>query len=251
MRIVVVGGTGLIGSRLVRSLRASGHDVIAASPSSGVNAVTGDGVFECMDGADVSIDVANSPSFEGPNAWEFFFKSGQNLIAAERASGVQHHITLSVVGTDRLLQGGYFRAKLMQEDMIRESGLPYTILRSTQFFEFMSGLAGPNDETQVVRLSPAMSQPIAADDVVAALAKLAIVSPANATIELAGPRPLRLSDVVGRVLAVANDDRLVIADRDARYFGIKLDDSSLVPGPNPWLADTSLESWLARGRVPA
>lgn len=249
MRIVVIGGSGLIGSRLVGRLRHGGHDVIAASPSTGVNTVTGDGLPEAMEGTDVVVDVANSPSFDAAVAWDFFFDSGNNLFAAENAARVKHHVALSVVGTDRLLDSGYFRAKLLQEDLVKESGIPYTIVRSTQFFEFMRGIAGSSMDNQIVRLSPALTQPIAADDVAEALAQAAVRSPINGTVEVAGPEPYRLSDVVGRVLAEAHDERLVVADPRAPYFGVHIEERTLVPGSNPYIAPTSLDAWLASGQL--
>jgi uncharacterized protein YbjT (DUF2867 family) len=251
MRIVVIGGSGLIGSKLVGLLRQGGHDVVAASPASGVNTVTGDGLPEAMEGTDVVIDVANSPSFDSAVAWDFFFASGNNLVATETSARVRHHIALSVVGTDRLLDSGYFRAKLLQEDLIRESGIPYTILRSTQFFEFMRSIAGSSMGSQVVRLPPALTQPIAADDVAETLALAAVWAPVNGIVEVAGPEPYRLSDVVGRVLAESHDERLVIADPEAPYFGVHIDDRSLVPSDNPRIAPTSLDAWLARNRAAA
>jgi uncharacterized protein YbjT (DUF2867 family) len=248
MKIVVIGGSGLIGSKLVTRLRQGGHDVVAASPSSGVNSVTGDGLPDAMEDAQVVVDVANSPSFGGAVAWDFFFTSGHNILAAEAAAGVRHHVALSVVGTDRLLDSGYFRAKLVQEDLIRESGIPYTILRSTQFFEFMGGMAGANTESQVVRLSPALTQPVAADDVAETLAQISLREPVNGTVELAGPEPFRLSDIVGRVLAVNHDERLVIADPDAKYFGVHLQERTLIPSANPYIAPTNLDAWLSRNQ---
>ena len=244
MKIVVIGGSGLIGSKLVNRLRQGAHQVIAASPSSGVNTVTGDGLPEVMEDAEVVVDVANSPSFEGAAAWDFFFKSGHNLLAAESAARVKHHVALSVVGTDRLQDSGYFRAKLVQEQLIQESAIPYTILRSTQFFEFMGGIAGSNTESRIVRLSPAMMQPVAADDVAETLARISLRSPVNGIVELAGPEPYRLSDIVGRVLSEVKDDRLVIADPEAKYFGVHLDDKTLIPISDPWVAPTSLDAWL-------
>lgn len=251
MRIVVIGGSGLIGSKLVGRLRQGGHDVVAASPSSGVNTVTGDGLPEVMEGTDVVVDVANSPSFDSATAWDFFFDSGNNLVAAESAAKVKHHIALSVVGTDRLLDSGYFRAKLLQEDLVKESGIPYSIIRSTQFFEFMRGIAGSSMDSQVVRLSPALTQPIAADDVAETLAQTAVRPPVNGTVEVAGPEPYRLSDIVGRVLAEIHDERLVVADPEALYFGVHLEERTLVPGDNPHIAPTNLDAWLARGRLAA
>jgi uncharacterized protein YbjT (DUF2867 family) len=244
MKIVVIGGTGLIGSRLVGRLRQGGHMVIPAAPATGINTVTGDGLPEAMENAKVVVDVANSPSFEGEAAWDFFFASGNNIFAAESAAGVQHHIALSVVGTDRLLDSGYFRAKQLQEDLVRKSGVPFTILRATQFFEFMGGIAGFSTESQIVRLPPALTQPVAADDVAEALARIAVHAPVNGTLELAGPEPFRLSDVVGRVLAVNHDERLVIADPHARYFGVEIGENTLIPGGAPSIAPTTLEAWL-------
>jgi uncharacterized protein YbjT (DUF2867 family) len=202
-----------------------------------------------MEGTDVVVDVANSPSFDSAVAWDFFFASGNNLIATETTAGVKHHVALSVVGTDRLLDSGYFRAKLLQEDIVRESGVPYTIVRSTQFFEFMRGIAGSSMESQVVRLSPALTQPIAADDVAETLALTAVHAPLNGILEVAGPEPYRLSDVVGRVLAETHDDRIVIADPGAPYFGVHIDERTLIPGDNPRIAPTSLDAWLASGQL--
>jgi uncharacterized protein YbjT (DUF2867 family) len=245
---VVIGGSGLIGTKLVGRLRQGGHDVVAASPSSGVNTVTGDGLPDAMEDAQVVVDVANSPSFDGAVAWDFFFTSGHNILAAEAAAGVKHHVALSVVGTDRLLDSGYFRAKLVQEELIRESGIPYTILRSTQFFEFMGGMASANTESQIVRLSPALTQPVAADDVAETLAQISLRAPVNGIVELAGPEPFRLSDIVGRVLAVNHDERLVIADPDAKYFGVHLQERTLIPSENPYIAPTNLDAWLSRNQ---
>jgi uncharacterized protein YbjT (DUF2867 family) len=248
VKIVVIGGSGLIGTKLVGRLRQGGHDVVAASPSSGVNTVTGDGLPDAMEDAQVVVDVANSPSFDGAVAWDFFFTSGHNILAAEAAAGVKHHVALSVVGTDRLLDSGYFRAKLVQEELIRESGIPYTILRSTQFFEFMGGMASANTESQIVRLSPALTQPVAADDVAETLAQISLRAPVNGIVELAGPEPFRLSDIVGRVLAVNHDERLVIADPDAKYFGVHLQERTLIPSENPYIAPTNLDAWLSRNQ---
>lgn len=251
MRILVIGGSGLIGSRLVGRLRQGGHQVIAASPSTGVNTVTGDGLPEAMEGTDVVVDVANSPSFDAATAWDFFFDSGNNIFAAERAADVKHHIALSVVGTDRLLDSGYFRAKQLQEQLVRESDIPYSILRSTQFFEFMRGIAGSNTESRVVRLSPALTQPVAADDVAETLAQIAVRPPADGTVEVAGPEPFRLCEVVGRVLAADHDERMVIADPDARYFGVHLEDRTLLPDGPTHIAPTGIETWLPRNGIAA
>lgn len=246
MKIVVIGGSGLIGSKVVSRLRQGGHDVIAASPSTGVNTVTGDGLPEAMEATDVVVDVANSPSFDGPAAWDFFFNSGNNVLASERAAGVKHHVALSVVGTEQLQDSGYFRAKQLQEQLIQESSVPYTILRATQFYEFLGGIAGFSTVDQVVRLPPALLQPVAADDVAETLAQLSLRSPVNGTVELAGPQPYRLSDVVGRVLAVTHDERLVISDPAAKYFGVHIGERTLVPGSQqPFIGSVSLDNWLA------
>lgn len=249
MKIVVIGGSGLIGSKLVGTLRHGGHEVVAASPSTGVNTVSGDGLPDALEGAAVVVDVSNSPSFDGDVARDFFSKSCANLLAVEAATGVAHHVALSVVGTDRLQDSGYFRAKLLQENLIRQSGIPYTILRATQFFEFMVGIAGSDTQSSVVRLSPALTQPVAADDVAETLALLSLSPPANDTVELAGPDPYRLSEVVGRVLAAKHDERLVIGDPDASYFGVHLEERTLIPVGQSILAPTSLEAWLARTSV--
>lgn len=248
MKIVVIGGTGLIGSRVVGRLRQGGHDVIAAAPSSGVNTVTGDGLPEAMEDTEVVVDVANSPSFDTAVAWDFFFNSGNNLFAAEKASGVRHHVALSVVGTEQLQDSGYFRAKQLQEQIIEEAGVPFTILRATQFFEFLNGVAGfSTGDDQVVRLPPALMQPVAADDVGETLAQLALRKPVDGRVELAGPQSYRLSDVVGRVLAVNHDERLVVADPKARYFGVQINERTLVPvGEHPFIGAVTLDDWLAR-----
>ncbi len=249
MKIVVIGGSGLIGSRLVGRLRQGGHFVVAASPSTGVNTVTGDGLPEAMEDTEVVIDVANSPSFDGAVAWDFFFASGNNLFAAENAAGVRHHVALSVVGTDLLLDSGYFRAKRLQEQLIEESGVPYTILRSTQFFEFINGIASSGTQDRIVRLPPALTQPVAADDVAETLAQLAVRPAANGRLELAGPQPYRLSDVVGRVLAVEHDERLVVSDPAATYFGVHIGETALVPETeHPFVGSIDLDEWLARQR---
>ncbi len=245
MKIVVIGGTGLIGTKLVNKLRQSGHEVVAASPASGVNTITGEGLAEALAGAQVVVDVANSPSFEDRAALEFFETSGRNLLAAEAAAGVGHHVALSVVGTDRLLENGYFRAKMAQEKLIKASKIPYTILRSTQFFEFVSGIAQSGTVGQTVHLSPALVQPIASDDVAAALADVTVGAPVNGTVEIAGPERVRLDELVGRFLSATQDPRQVVTDVHARYFGVELNDQSLTPGDNPRIGSTRFEDWLS------
>ena len=212
MKIVVIGGSGLIGKKLVKNLRQQGHEVVAASPSSGVNAVTGEGLAEALAGAQVVVDVANSPSFEDKAVLEFFETSGRNLLAAEAAAGVGHHVALSVVGTDRLLASGYFRAKMAQENLIKASPVPYTIVRATQFFEFVGGIAQSATEGQTVRLPPALMQPIVSDDVAAVMAEVAVEEPLNGTIELAGPEPIRLDELVRKFLSANRDARTVTTD---------------------------------------
>ena len=246
MKIVVIGGSGLIGTKLVNKLRELGHEVVAASPTSGVNTITGEGLAEALAGAQVVVDVANSPSFEDKAVLEFFETSGRNLLAAEAAAGVGHHVALSVVGTDRLLQSGYFRAKMAQEDLIKASKVPYTILRSTQFFEFLNGIAQSATDGHTVRLSPAFVQPVVSDDVAAALADIAVGAPVNGTVELAGLERLRLDELVRRFLSANQDARQVVADVHARYFGVDLNDQSLTPGDHPRIAPTRFEDWLSR-----
>jgi uncharacterized protein YbjT (DUF2867 family) len=246
MKIVVIGGSGLIGSKVVNNLRQRGHEVVAASPSSGVNAVTGEGLKEALAGAQVVVDVANSPSFDDKVAMEFFESSGRNLLAAETAAGVRHHVALSVVGTERLLAMGYFRAKLAQENLIKASGRPFTIVRATQFFEFTGAIAQSATVGQTVRLPTAMMQPIAADDVAAGLADVAIAQPLNETIDLAGPEPIRMDELIRRFLIASHDAREVVTDPAAGYFGISVDDRSLTPGDHPRIGPTRFADWLAR-----
>jgi uncharacterized protein YbjT (DUF2867 family) len=246
MKIVVVGGTGLIGSKLVSNLRRRGHEVAAAAPSSGVNTITGEGLAEALAGAQVVVDVANSPSFEDKAVLEFFETSGRNLLAAEAAAGVGHHVALSVVGADRLPDSGYMRAKVAQEKLIKTAKIPYTIVRATQFFEFVGGIAESATEGQSVRLPSALMQPIVSDDVAAALADVAAGEPRNATIELAGPEPIRMDELVRRFLGAKRDARTVTTDARARYFGAELNDRSLTPGANPRIGPTRFGDWLAR-----
>jgi uncharacterized protein YbjT (DUF2867 family) len=246
MKIVVIGGTGLIGTKLVNKLREKGHEALAASPSSGVNTITGEGLAEALAGAQVVVDVSNSPSWEDKAVLEFFETSSRNLLAAEAAAGVGHHVALSVVGTERLLQGGFFRAKMAQEELIQASNIPYTIIRSTQFFEFVNGIAQSATDGQMVRLSPAFIQPIVSDDVAAALAEVTLGAPVNGTVEIAGPERLGLDELVRRFLRAKQDTRQVVTDVHARYFDIELNDQSLTPGDNPRIGPTRFEDWLSR-----
>ena len=246
MKIVVIGGSGLIGSNVVNRLRQKGHEVVAASPNSGVNTLTGEGVVAAVKGAQVVVDVANSPSFEDKAVMEFFQTSARNLAVAAAAAGVKHHVALSVVGADRLPESGYLRAKLVQEELIKASGIPYTILRSTQFFEFIGRIADSAAEGDVIRLSPALFQPIAADDVSAALAELAIGQPLNKIVEVAGSEALPLDKFARKLLSARGDKRRVVADIHARYFGTELDDRSLTPGEHPRLGPTRFDEWLSR-----
>jgi len=244
MKIVVIGGSGLIGSKLVERLRQYGHEAIAASPASGVDTITGQGLAEALAGARVVVDVANSPSFGDQAVLDFFSTSGRKLLAAERAAGVRHHVALSVVGTDRLLESGYFRGKMAQEQLIKAAGVPYTIVRSTQFFEFLGGIAKSGANGSTVRVSPAYFQPIAAADVAGALADISVGEPVNGTVELAGPERVRLSELVRRFLQHKQDERSVIDDVQARYFGALLSDQTLLPGASPRIGLTRFEGWL-------
>jgi uncharacterized protein YbjT (DUF2867 family) len=246
MKIVVIGGSGLIGKKLVSRLRERGHEVVPASPSSGVNTLTGQGLSEALAGAQVVVDVANSPSWEDTAVLDFFETSGRNLLAAEAVAGVRHHVALSVVGTDRLLASGYFRAKFAQEKLIKASHIPYTIVRATQFFEFVGAIAQSGTDGQNIRLPAAMMQPIVSDDVAAALADVAIAEPLNGTVELAGPEPIRMDELVRRFLIAGRDTRRVIADPQARYYGIPVDDQSLIPGNHPRIGPTRFADWLNR-----
>jgi uncharacterized protein YbjT (DUF2867 family) len=246
MKIVVIGGTGLIGSKVVSTLRQAGHEVLAASPNTGVNTITGEGVAEALKGAEVVVDLANGPDFSDEPIMKFFVASERNLGASARAAGVRHHVALSVVGSDRVPNSGYLRAKLAQEEAIKGSGIPYTIIRSTQFFEFLGAIAQSSSDSQTIRLSPAHVQPVASDDVAALVAKVATMKPANRTIELAGPERISLDDLVRRYLAAKHDTRKVITDVHARYFGAELNDKSLTPGDNPHIGSTSFENWLGR-----
>jgi uncharacterized protein YbjT (DUF2867 family) len=248
MKIVIIGGSGLIGTKLASLLRAKGHDVLQASPSTGVNAITGEGLDRALADAEIVVDVANSPSFEDRAALAFFETSSRNLLAAEVTAKVRHHVALSVVGSDRLPECGYFRAKLAQENLIRRSTIPYTILRATQFFEFVSGIVDTSSDGQMARLSPALFQPVASDDVAATLADVTLADPVNGVHELAGPERLSLDEFGRKYLAATNDPRKVVADIHARYFGAELDDRSLTPGEHPRWGAIRFDDWLNAGR---
>lgn len=246
MKIVVIGGTGLIGSKVVSNLRVNGHDVTAATPSTGVNTITGEGLAEALAGAEIVIDVANSPSFADHAVMTFFKTAGRNLQAAETAAGVRHHIALSVVGSDRLPENGYLRAKVAQEELIKASGIPYTIIRSTQFFEFVGSIVEAAADDRSVRLPPAHLQPVASDDVAALLSKAATMAPVNGVLEVAGPERIALDDLARRYLLAKRDAREVVTDAQARYFGTRLDDRSLTPGSNPHIGSISFDAWLTQ-----
>src|SRR5689334_19462357 len=250
MKIVVIGGTGLIGSKLVTLLRQRGQEVLAAAPNSGVNTITGEGLPEALAGAQVVVDVANSPSFEDAAVMKFFTTSGHNLLAAEADADVRHHVALSIVGADRLPSSGYLRAKVAQENLIKESGIPYTILRSTQFFEFGGRIADEASDGTTVRVpGGAFIQPILSDDVVAALGDVALGTPVNGTVEVGGPERLRFEDFIARSLSIQNDQRKVVGDLHARYFGTELEEDSLVPGNEARLGPTRLDAWLGRSNA--
>ncbi|MGD9652851.1 MAG: SDR family oxidoreductase [Candidatus Dadabacteria bacterium] len=247
MKIVVIGGSGLIGTKVVDKLRRLGHDVVAASPSTGVDILTGAGLDEALAGAKVVVDVTNSPSWEDQAVMDFFVTSTRNQLAAEADAGVGHHVALSVVGTERLLQSGYFRAKMAQEEMIEASGAPYTILRATQFFEFMGAIADSVTEGQTVKLPPVLMQPIVSDDVADAVADAALGAPVNGMVEVAGPEKIRLDEIVRRYFSASKDPRQVVTDVHASYYGLAdLNDKSLTPGDNPRIGPTRFEDWLAR-----
>jgi uncharacterized protein YbjT (DUF2867 family) len=246
MKIVVIGGTGLIGSKLVARLRQEGHDVVAASPDSGVNTLTGAGLAEALKGASVVVDVSNSPSIEDTAALAFFERSTGNLLAAEAKAGVGHHVALSVVGTDRLTQSGYFRAKLAQEKLIQASSIPYTIVHATQFFEFVKSIAAAATDGNRVRLAPVLIQPMAADDVAAAVARAAVGKPVNAIVEVAGPEQFRLTEMIRQSLSARNDPREVVEDPRARYFGVDLTERMLVPDDDARLGVTRFKDWLSQ-----
>src|SRR5436305_2187949 len=246
MKILVIGGSGLIGKKLVASLTRMGHEAVAASPSSGVNALTGEGLAEAFAGAQVVVDVSNSPSWADEAVMEFFDTSTRNLLAAETAAGVGHHLALSVVGADRMTDSGYMRAKVNQEKLIEAGGVPYSIVRATQFFEFLGGIADSGAEGDTVRLSTAPMQPLAADDVAAALADVAVSTPLNATIERAGPEAMSIAEFIGRYMAASGDKRTVIADPRATYYGAVMGSRGIAPGANPRLGPTRFEEWFRR-----
>src|SRR5437588_1418310 len=251
-KVVVIGGSGLIGSKVVNILRQRGHQVVAASPSSGVNTLTGEGLAEALKGAQAVVDVANSPSFEDKPAMDFFETSGRNLLAAEKAAGVKHHVALSVVGTDRLTGSGagslsgYFRAKMAQENLIKASGIPFTIVYATQFFEFVKGIAQSGADGATIRLSSVLMQPMVSDDVAAEVTDAALGQPVNGMIEVAGPDQFRQDDLVRQFLSATGDARKVITDDNTGYFGIRVNDQSLVPGANARLGPTHFAEWLSR-----
>lgn len=244
MKIVVIGGTGLIGSKLVAKLGENGQNPLAASPGTGVDSVTGEGLSEALQGAQVLVDVSNAPSWEDEAVMRFFEASTRNLLAAEAAGGVKHHVALSVVGTNRLTESGYFRAKLAQEQLIKDSSIPYTIVHATQFFEFLDGIADSATDANEVRLPPALIQPMAADDVAGALARVAVAGPLNGTLEIAGPDSYRLDELIRSLLRGRNDPREVITDSDARYYGISPAERTLLPGHDARITETHLENWL-------
>ena len=250
MKIVVIGGTGLIGSKVIEKLKQKGHEAIAAAPNTGVNTITGEGLKAAMADAQVVIDLANSPAFEDKAVLEFFETSGRNLLAAEAAAGVQHHVALSIVGIDRT-DNGYFRAKVAQEKLIKTSGIPYTIIRSTQFLEFLSGIAASSADGNIVRISPGLLQPIAADDVATIVADVALAAPRNGIVEIAGPERAPFNEIVARYLKAVCDPREVVSDPEARYFGGRVEEHSLVPLGEARLGRIGLDEWLRRSRAGA
>lgn len=246
MKIVVIGGSGFIGSKLVPKLREHGHEAIAASPQSGVNTLTGEGLAEVLEGASVVVDVSNSPSWEDSAVLSFFETSTRNLLKYGAAAGVKHFVALSVVGTERLQESGYFRAKMAQEKLIKNSTIPYSIVQATQFFEFLKGIADISMQGDKVHLPPMPFQPMAADDVASGVGKVAVEAPVNGTVEIAGPEPFRLDELIRRRLAQLNDPREVITDPNARYSGVRVDERTLVPGKGARLGETRFETWLTQ-----
>ena len=250
MKIVVIGGTGLIGSKTIPILRQGGHEALAASPNTGVNTITGEGLKEALAGAQVVVDLANAPSWEDKAVLEFFQTSGRNLLAAEAAAGVRHHVAVSIVGIDRS-DNGYFRAKVAQEKLIETSSIPYTIIRSTQFLEFLKGIADASADGNIVRISPGLFQPIAADDVAANVADVALAPPRNGIVEIAGPQRAPFNEIVARYLKAVGDPRKVVSDPEARYFGGRVEERSLVPLGEARLGRIGLDEWLRRSRAGA
>jgi uncharacterized protein YbjT (DUF2867 family) len=246
MKIVVIGGSGLIGSKLVRKLREQGHEAVAASPNSGVNSITGEGLVEALKGASVVVDVTNSPSWEDAAVMKFFETSTRNLLSYGAAAGVKHHVALSVVGTERLLANGFFRAKMAQENLIKASSNPYTIIRATQFFEVVKGITDFSTEGNKVRLPTARIQPMAADDVASAVGGIATGSPVNGTVEIGGPEKFRLDELVRQYLAANKDLREVVADPKAGYYGVDISERTLLPGDGARLSETRFETWLTQ-----
>ena len=246
MKIVVIGGSGLIGSKLVPKLREQGHEAVAASPNSGVNSITGEGLAEALKGASVVVDVTNSPSWEDAAVMTFFETSTRNLVAYGAAAGVKHHVALSVVGTERMLASGFFRAKMAQENLIKASSIPYTIIRATQFFEFVKGITDFSTEGNKVRQPTALMQPMAAGDVADAVGRIATGSPVNGTVEIGGPEKFRLDELVRQYLAANKDPREVVADPKARYYGVDISEKTLLPGDGAQLGETRFENWLTQ-----
>ena len=244
MKIVVIGGSGLIGSRLVNKLREWGHEAVAASPKSGVNTITGEGLAEALKGASVVVDVTNSPSWEDAAVLKLFEESTRNQLAHEATAGVGHHVALSVVGTERMLASGFFRAKMVQENLIKGSSIPYTIIRATQFFEFVKSIADFSTEGNKVRLSAALIQPMAADDVASLVGRIATGSPVNGTVEIGGPEKFRLDELIRKSLSANKDPREVITDPHGKYFGIEVGERTLVPEDGAQLGETRFEAWL-------
>jgi uncharacterized protein YbjT (DUF2867 family) len=249
MKIVVIGGSGLIGSKLANQLREHGHEAVAASPSSGVNTLTGEGLAEALKGDSAVVDVSNSPDWEDAAVMNFFETSTRNLLAYEAAAGVGHHVALSVVGSERLVESGYFRAKIAQESLIKGSSVPYSIVRATQFYEFVKGIADFSTDGNKVRLPPVLIQPMAADDVASAMGRVALGAPVNGMVEVGGPEKFRLDELIRRGLATRKDPREVVADTNARYYGIKVEERTLVPEDDAKLGTIRFDDWLAQGNL--
>jgi uncharacterized protein YbjT (DUF2867 family) len=249
MKIVVIGGSGLIGSKLVSKLREHGHEAVAASPSSGVNTLTGEGLAETLKGASVVVDVSNSPSWDDAAVMNFFETSTRNLLASEATAGVHHHVALSVVGSERMVESGYFRAKIAQENLIKDSSIPYSIVRATQFYEFVKGITDFSTDGDKVRLPPVLIQPMAADDVASAVGSVALGSPVNGVVEVGGPERIRLDELIRRGLATRKDPRKVVADQHARYYGIEVKERTLVPEDDAKLGKIRFDDWLAQGNL--